>query len=342
MFYFFLLILLSLMFNIIILKKNFLLDNLHFSKHKNFTTSDIRIPVSGGFLITIFIIFFNQDYDSLSLFLLCVIFFSGFLSDIYKNFSPLLRLLIQFLSSYLFIISNEIFIIDTRVHFLNDLLINYKYLSILFTIFCIIVLINGTNFIDGVNINAIGYYIVVYSVIFYVCKSENIIINFNFLIQLILFLLFLLMLNIFNKTQLGDGGSYLLAFFTSIYLIQIVNNNIIVSPYFIILLLWYPCFENLFSIIRKIYQKKKISNADNLHLHQLIFLFLKKQKISNTNNLTGVIIVVYNLCSFLIGISYIGETKIILLLISINILFYTYLYNKLVVDLLKKNNLFKN
>ena len=85
MFYFFLLILLSLMFNIIILKKNFLLDNLHFSKHKNFTTSDIRIPVSGGFLITIFIIFFNQDYDSLSLFLLCVIFFSGFLSS--TNFS---------------------------------------------------------------------------------------------------------------------------------------------------------------------------------------------------------------------------------------------------------------
>ena len=203
MFYFFLLILLLLIFFIIILKKNFLLDNVHFSKHKNFTTSDIRIPVSAGFFITIFIIFFNQRFmTQLSLFLLCIIFFSGFLSDIYKNFSPLLRLLIQFLSSYLFIISNEIFIIDTRVHFLNDLLINYKYLSILFTIFCIIVLINGTNFIDGVNINAIGYYIIVYSVIFYVCKSENIIINFNFLIQLILFLLFLLMLNIFNKRKL--------------------------------------------------------------------------------------------------------------------------------------------
>ena len=155
---------------------------------------------------------------------------------------------------------------------------NYEYLSILFTIFCITVLINGTNFIDGVNINVMGYYIIVYSVIFYVYKTENIIINSNFLVQLILFLLFLLMLNIFNKTQLGDGGSYLLAFFTSIYLIQIANENIIVSPYFVILLLWYPCFENLFSILRKIYQKKKISDADNLHLHQLIFLSLKKKK----------------------------------------------------------------
>jgi UDP-N-acetylmuramyl pentapeptide phosphotransferase/UDP-N-acetylglucosamine-1-phosphate transferase len=337
MLYFFVLIVLSLIFNETLIKKNFLLDNLHFSKHKNFITSTKRIPVSAGFFLIIFIISFNKDFDLFSLFIIFIIFSSGFFSDIFKNFSARLRLLIQFLSSYFFIISNEIFIIDTRINFLNDLFVNYEYLSILFTIFCITILINGTNFIDGVNINALGYYIIVYSVIFYVYKTENIIINSNFLVQLILFLLFLLMLNTFNKTQLGDGGSYLLAFFTSIYLIQIANDNIIVSPYFIILLLWYPCFENLFSIIRKIYQNKKISDADNLHLHQLIFLFLKKKKILNTNNLTGAIIVTYNICPFLIGISYMNSTKILLYVILANILFYIYLYNKLVAYLFKKN-----
>ena len=332
---FFLLIVLFLILNETIIKKNFLLDNTHFSKHKNFIASDLRIPVSAGFFLMIFIFIFNKDFSKLSLVLIFIIFFSGFLSDIFKNFSPLLRLLIQFISSYFFIISNDIFIIDTRVNFLNNLLLNYEYLSIIFTIFCIIVLINGTNFIDGVNINAIGYYIIVYSIIFYVCKSENILINFNFLIQLILLLSFLLTLNILNKTQLGDGGSYLLSFFTAIYLIQIANDNITISPYFIILLLWYPCFENLFSIIRKIYQKQKISNADNLHLHQLIFLFLKKKKISNINNLTGVIIVIYNLFSFLIAVSYVDKTKIILVVLLVNVSFYIYLYNKLVIDLFK-------
>ena len=332
---FFLLIVLFLILNETIIKKNFLLDNTHFSKHKNFIASDLRIPVSAGFFLMIFILIFNKDFSKFSLVLMFLIFFSGFLSDIFKNFSPLLRLLIQFISSYFFIISNDIFIIDTRVNFLNNLLLNYEYLSIIFTIFCIIVLINGTNFIDGVNINAIGYYIIVYSIIFYVCKSENIFINFNFLIQLILLLFFLLILNILNKTQLGDGGSYLLAFFTAIYLIQVANDNITISPYFIILLLWYPCFENLFSIIRKIYQKQKISNADNLHLHQLIFLFLKKKKISNINNLTGVIIVIYNLFSFLITVPYVDKTKIILVVLLVNVLFYIYLYNKLVIDLFK-------
>jgi len=341
-FYFFLLITLLIVFNELVIKKSILLDNTHFSKHKKFTISSLRIPFSAGFFLILFIILFNKNFNLFSLFLIIVIFLSGFLSDIFKNFSPLLRLLIQITTSYLFITSNEIFIIDTRINSLDILFSNYNYLSVIFTIFCIIVLINGSNFIDGVNINAIGYYMVVYFVIFYICSHYNFVINFSFLIKLILFLLFLLILNIYNKTQLGDGGSYLLAFFSAIYFIKIANDNNFISPYFIILLLWYPCFENLFSIVRKIYQNKKVSEADNLHLHQLIFIFLKKKKLSNINNSTGLIITIYNTIIFLISIPYVNETKVILIIITINVLFYIYLYNKLINDLLKKSSVNKN
>ena len=342
MFYFLLIIILSIVFNELIIKKNFLLDNTHFSKHKKFTISSLRIPFSAGFFLILFIILFNKDFNLFSLFLIIVIFLSGFLSDIFKNFSPLLRLLIQITTSYLFITSNEIFIIDTRINSLDILFSNYNYLSVIFTIFCIIVLINGSNFVDGVNINAIGYYIVVYFVIFYICSHYNFVINFSFLIKLILFLLFLLILNIYNKTQLGDGGSYLLAFFSAIYLIKIANDNNFISPYFIILLLWYPCFENLFSIVRKIYQNKKVSKADNSHLHQLIFTSLKKKKLSNINNLTGLIITTYNTIIFLISIPYVNDTKVVLIIIMTNVLFYIYLYNKLINNLFKKGSVKKN
>ena len=342
MFYFFLLIALLIVFNELVIKKSILLDNTHFSKHKKFTISSLRIPFSAGFFLILFIILFNKDFNLFSLFLIIVIFLSGFLSDIFKNFSPLLRLLIQITTSYLFITSNEIFIIDTRINSLDILFSNYNYLSVIFTIFCIIVLINGSNFIDGVNINAIGYYIVVYFVIFYMCSHYNFVINFSFLIKLILFLLFLLILNIYNKTQLGDGGSYLLAFFSAIYLIKIANDNNFISPYFIILLLWYPCFENLFSIVRKIYQNKKVSKADNSHLHQLIFTSLKKKKISNINNLTGLIITTYNTIIFLISIPYVNDTKVVLIIIMTNVLFYIYLYNKLINNLFKKGSVKKN
>jgi len=337
-FYFFLLIILTIGFNEIIIKSKILLDNTHFSKHKKLTISSLRVPFSAGFFLISFIILFNKDFSLFSLFLILIIFLSGFLSDILKNFSPLLRLLVQIFVSYLFVTSNEVFITDSRINFIDILFKDYQYLSTIFTIFCIIVLINGSNFIDGVNLNAIGYYMAVHLMILYICNHYNFVINFSFLIKLILFLLFLLILNIYNKTQLGDGGSYLLAFFSAIYLIIIANDNNFMSPYFIILLLWYPCFENLFSIVRKINQNKKVSKADNLHLHHLIFIFLKKKKLSNINNLTGLIITIYNTIIFLISIPYVNNTKIILIIITINILLYIYLYNKLSTDLLKKSN----
>ena len=56
----------------------------------------------------------------------------------------------------------------------------------------------------------------------------------------------------FNKLYLGDSGSYLLGLLFAIYLIDTYQINDSMSSLFIISLLWYPAFENLFSILRKI------------------------------------------------------------------------------------------
>ena len=338
--YFLIFVFSSFLINEIIIKKKILLDNLKFSKHKQLTTLNQKIPFTAGYFLMFFIFFFNHHFNLFSILLIVMIFCTGILSDLFKNFSPILRLSIQFFSSLAFIITNEISIVETRIISIDELFDKYEYISILFTLFCIIVLINGTNFIDGVNLNTIGYYIIIYSIILYLGYSQNLIINNDFFIKLIFLLFFLYILNLFNKTQLGDGGAYLLSFLSAIYLINFANENNFISPYFIILLLWYPCFENLFSIVRKIYQKKSISNADNFHLHQLIFLFLKKNRISNPNNLTGLIINTYNICIFLFSIQYLSNTKIILVIILVNIFCYIYSYNKLI-NYLLKNKMFR-
>ena len=55
---------------------------------------------------------------------------------------------------------------------------------------------------------------------------------------------------------LGDGGSFLFGSIFSLILIEFyLNNPGTISSFFIVLLLWYPAFENLFSIIRKFYLK---------------------------------------------------------------------------------------
>ena len=83
-------------------------------------------------------------------------------------------------------------------------------------------------------------------------------------------------MNFSNQLFLGDSGSYSLSFVTGVTLINIYNLNQQITPYFIILLLWYPCFENLFSIFRKIISKKNPLKPDNGHLHYHLYSFLLK------------------------------------------------------------------
>ena len=110
---------------------------------------------------------------------------------------------------------------------------------------------NGTNFIDGLNGLVIGYYLIVLLILFKLGLLNDLFINNSELQFFVYFLFILFLLNIKNKLYLGDSGSYLLSFFIGYILILIYNGNLIFSPFFIVLLLWYPCFENLFSIIRK-------------------------------------------------------------------------------------------
>ena len=107
-----------------------------------------------------------------------------------------------------------------------------------------------------------------------------------------------MLLNFANQLFLGDNGAYSLSFIVGCLLIKIYNFDNNISPFFIILLLWYPCFENLFSILRKLILKKNPLNPDNSHLHHHIFLFIKsKFKIKSlwANNISSLIINLFNL-----------------------------------------------
>ena len=95
------------------------------------------------------------------------------------------------------------------------------------------------------------------------------------------------------------------------------------------LLLWYPCFENLFSIIRKFSLKRSPINADNNHLHQLIFFYLKKKIINkkiNVNNISSFVIIFYNLLIFLFGLTNPSNSQLQIALILLNIIIYLLVY----------------
>ena len=322
--------------NEIIIKKKILSDNINFSKHKSLVSS-INTPTSGGLFLVLFILIFKTELGLVNIFYLFLIFLVGLSSDRIKNVSPLIRLFLQISITFMFVVNTQTLIVDVRIENINQLLNQNIYLPIIFTVFCFIVLMNGTNFIDGVNLNTIGFYIIVYSVILTVSNNNDIFIDKSFNIKIIFFLTVIYVMNFFNKLQLGDGGSYLIGFFTAFYVIDFISQNPLASPYFAVLILWYPCFENLFSISRKIYQKKRISDADNLHLHHNIFLFFKIKNFKNLNNLSGLILNLSNFILVFVGINFFNSTKYLILLIFINMFIYILSYNILIkIILLKK------
>ena len=312
-------------FNYFFIKYNFLIDR-KILPHKSFT-SETDTPVIGGLIIMFYLIIFNHDLKFV--FFCSIIFLLGFFSDLLVLKKPLTKFMLQLIVVLSFLFFYDLKILSTKIFFLDYFLDN-KIFSIFFTLFCLLILINGSNFIDGVNTLLCGYYLLVLGAIFYI-SSNNININFNIInleeFLLILFMIFLF--NFFSKLYVGDSGAFLISFIVGYYLINIANSNLIISPIFIVLLLWYPAFENFFSIFRKFFNKSNPSNPDNFHLHQLLFIFLKKRFNLGTefiNSLTGNIINFFNFITFCFGINFFSFSKYLIVLVFFNILIYLSTY----------------
>ena len=308
--------------------------------HQRLTTKS-KVPLSGGiYLIIIYLItFWNQPL--IYSFFIFAIFFIGLVSDLIILKSPNLRFVIQTFIILLFVVFNNIEIHNTRIYSL-DFLIDNKIINYFFVTFCILIIVNGTNFMDGVNTLAIGYFSLVGFVIFFLNFDSLIDLNLDtdsFLIWL-LFGLIIYLFNFFNNLYLGDSGSYLLGMIYSSFLINIYFNNQLISPFFIILLLWYPAFENLFSIIRKYLLGKNPLKPDKNHLHQLIYFFLKKKynfKDRYINTITGQLINFYNLVIFVFAMQNISNTQFQILLLLFSIFVYLLFYLKLFLIKFKSN-----
>ena len=313
-----------------IVKKKKLLPNYTGNIHQRFVGKQI-IPLSGGiFIVSAFLIMFYKDYTFFCI-TLSLVFLLGFFSDIKFLSSPKYRFFFQFLVIFLFVYFSNLQIYPTRILFL-DLILENIWVSYFFTVFCILIAINGTNFIDGLNGLVLGYYLIISVIIFKLGLSIQTDIFHSQIIFLIIFLAFLFLLNLLNQFYIGDSGAYSLGFIFSFLLISIYLFNKNISPFFIILLLWYPCFENLFSIIRKYKFKKSPVFPDEKHLHQLLFFFIKKKlKLKNIylNNLSSCLINFYNLVIFSVGSIYIHHTQYQIMLIIFNIIFYMIVYSRL-------------
>ena len=115
-----------------------------------------------------------------------------------------------------FIFFNDIQITDTRIDILDKILSNFI-INYLFLCFCILIVINGTNFIDGLNTLVIGYYLIIMIIIYFLNLNESIILKEVSVVHILSLLIIVFILNSLNKIYLGDAGSYLLGFSYAIF-----------------------------------------------------------------------------------------------------------------------------
>ena len=308
-----------------ILRKRGIFSNYSGDIHQSFSNKK-NIPLAGGLFILVPIVFFLNDLLINSFIIL--IYLIGFFSDRKILVSPKIRFLIQCFLILLFVIISDVKVNSSRIELFDDILRNGIFATF-FSAFCLLILINGSNFIDGLN----GLLISTTIIIFFMLNKLNLIDNSiisNQAVNLIIFiLLLLLLLNVLNVLMLGDSGAYLLGFFIGFIIIRSHMSNPDISPYFFISLIWYPCFENLFSILRRLNKEFSPLKPDSKHLHQLVFFFLTKKfdlKLILSNNLSSGIICFFNFLIIYIStlnpVSTIFQVK----LIATSVFFYNVSY----------------
>ena len=262
--------------------------NYNLGKEKDFSNDrkvHIKNNVSrlGGItLLSIFFLVFSVNDSTVNQILLfgLFIFILGILEDLKSDIPTYIRInyLIFVISS--FVILNNFVIYNFNLYYLDLFLNSYPILLYLFSILGLLFLINGFNFIDGLNGLVLGYSLVVLFFFCYYSYSHSTSI-YTFSISLFFAVLVLFYFNfIFGKILAGDGGSYFLGFLIGAISIHIANEGLMSSTS-IAILIFYPFMEAIFTPIKRHFiLKTSFYKSDSFHLHQILYRIILKYNIA--------------------------------------------------------------
>ena len=263
-----------------------------------------EVPRVGGllFLSSFFVtfIFIKISYLSLILPLLIgslIIFLFSFYEDLKQSLSPYFRLSILFVGSFVFVFFSKLPDINISILLLIK---DYQIVKILLFILSLMLLMNGFNFIDGLNGLSSFNFISIMSSILYIGYSYNddFIVKLSTLIIVIAIFIFLLNFP-FGKIFLGDSGSYLYALFAGALIIYLFERHSQLPTLLAMVILSYPITEMLFSIFRKIYLKYSPLSPDVNHLHHLVFKKLQGN-LKIRNNIASIIMLPFCIIPFVL------------------------------------------
>ena len=219
--------------------------------------------------------FFQSTTEIFSFLAVLFLFFIlGFYDDKYK-IKPYLKFFLSILISIFYVFTNENIIVDSFSISIYEYRIFLEVFSVLFTVFCIIVLINSLNFYDGINGQLLIFFLIMFS---YLLLKTN---RFEFYSLIIIIILFCLFLNLSNEMFLGDNGVYVMSIIlitSIIYEHNVYKNFIYADEIFFLLLL--PGIDLIRLTIVRLINGRNPFYGDRNHIHHLM---IKRYSLLITN-----------------------------------------------------------
>ena len=272
-------------------------------------------PLIASLSIVFFLIFiliydlienFIINKDFIIIFVSSITVFAVGVLDDRIDLSPLIKIILLSIISYLSIILSENLTVTKFYISTYDTFFYLEYFSIFFTILCLLTLINSFNLIDGINGLSIGVmiiwflsYLVLYNyqLEFFTNDSSRIL-----LLIIIINLFIIFVFNIRNTYFLGDSGTLFLSYFFGMLIIKATNENYLVgvstfiSAEQLIILFFIPFVDMIRVMLSRIKNKKNPFYGDRNHLHHYILNY------TNNKNLTILIYFFYVLVPIFLSI----------------------------------------
>ena len=241
-----------------------------FHKKKTSLFGGTIILINCTLFYIINLLFFNNgEYDNYSLntFIIgCTFFYFLGLYDDKKNLNHNYKFFIELIFIFFLISTNKEIVID-KIY-----LDYFKYeiylgkFSYIFTTVCFLIFLNAFNMLDGINLQAGLYSLLVFIYLFVLAERQLI------YIILIIALVPFLILNYKSEIFLGDNGTLLLGFVISYFVIMTAKetNYQILTADKIFVLMMLPGLELIRLFIVRLKLKRHPFSPDRMHIHHIL------------------------------------------------------------------------
>lgn len=197
----------------------------------------------------------------------------GFVEDITKRIGVKVRLLATAASAGMAGYLLGAWLTNLQILGIDNLMISFPLFAIVVTCFAVAGVANAFNIIDGFNGLSGMVGVIILGGIAYVAFQLG---DYEIMIAAIAMIGAIFGFLILNYPRglifLGDGGAYLIGFWVAELSVILTARHPEVSKWFPLLLCFYPIFETLFTIYRRVFiLRTHPGMPDAAHLHQLIY-----------------------------------------------------------------------